>query len=258
MWHVLTFFLAACGLGLGMLLLLEAGRRIGIWRRRKNPQAADKEGGAVEAAIFGLMGLLIAFTFSGAASRFDERRHLVVQEANMIGTFYLRLDLLPADSQKILREKMRQYVDTRLAFYRKLSDQDEAKAEMERSTALQLDIWREAAAGSRSAGLPSVMTLILSAANDMIDITTTRSMALKTHPPPIIFAMLAVLVLVSSLLAGYGMAGSGTRNWLHMLIFAAMMTIAVYVILDLEYPRFGLIRVDATDQVLLDLRRTMK
>jgi hypothetical protein len=59
-------------------------------------------------------------------------------------------------------------------------------------------------------------------------------------------------------LAGYGMAGSGTRNWLHMLIFAAMMTIAVYVILDLEYPRFGLIRVDATDQVLLDLRRTMK
>jgi hypothetical protein len=55
MWHVLTFFLAACGLGLGMLLLLEAGRRIGIWRRRKNPQAADKEGGAVEAAIFGLI-----------------------------------------------------------------------------------------------------------------------------------------------------------------------------------------------------------
>jgi hypothetical protein len=235
MWHILTFLLAACGLGLGMMLLLEAGRRIGIWRRKKNLQATDKEGGAVEAAIFGLMGLLIAFTFSGAAARFDERRHLVVQEANMIGTFYLRLDLLPADSQKMLREKMRQYVDTRLAFYRKLSDRDEAKAEME-----------------------SVMTLVLSAANDMIDITTTRSMALKTHPPPIIFAMLAVLVLVSSLLAGYGMAGSGTRNWLHMLIFAAMMTIAVYVIIDLEYPRFGLIRVDATDQVLLDLRRTMK
>ena len=122
MGHILIFLLAACGLGLGMLLLLETGRPIGIWRRRKNPQAADKEGGAVEAAIFGLMGLLIAFTFSGAASRFDERRHLVVQEANMIGTFYLRLDLLPADSQKMLREKMRQYVDTRLAFYRKLSD----------------------------------------------------------------------------------------------------------------------------------------
>ena len=258
MRNILTFLWPACGLGLGMLLLLEAGRRIGIWQRGKNPEAADKESGAVDAAIFGLMGLLIAFTFSGAASRFDERRHLIVQEANAIGTFYLRLDLLPAESQGTLREKMRQYVDARLAFYRKLSDQDEAKTEMERSTTLQLAIWSEAVAGSRRAGLPSVMTLVLSAANDMIDITTTRSMALKMHPPPIIFGMLGVLVLVSSLLAGYGMAGSRRRNWLHMLIFAAMMSIAIYVILDLEYPRFGLIRVDATDQVLVDLRQSMK
>jgi hypothetical protein len=78
------------------------------------------------------------------------------------------------------------------------------------------------------------------------------------HPPPIIFAMLAVLVLVSSLLAGYGMAANAKRNWLHMLIFAGMMSMAVYVILDLEYPRFGLIRVDATDQVLVDLRQSFK
>lgn len=229
MGHVLTFFLPACGLGLGMLLLLEAGRRIGIWRRGKNPEATDKEGGAVDAAIFGLLGLLIAFTFSGAASRFDERRRLIVQEANAVGTFYLRLDLLPAESQGTLREKMRQYVDARLAFYRTLSDQDEAKAETEHATALQLDIWREAVTGSRGAGLPSVMTLVLSAANDMIDITTTRGMALKMHPPSIIFAMLAVLVLASSLLAGYGMASGGRRNWVHMLFFAAMMSMAVYV-----------------------------
>jgi len=226
--------------------------------KREEPGSSGQRKRAVDAAIFGLMGLLIAFTFSGAASRFDERRHLIIQEANAIGTFYLRLDLLPAESQGTLREKMRQYVDARLAFYRKLSDQDEAKSEMERSSTLQLDIWRDAVADSRRAGLPAVMTLVLSAANDMIDITTTRSMALKMHPPPIIFAMLAVLVLVSSLLAGYGMAGSRTRNWLHMLIFAAMMSIAIYVILDLEYPRFGLIRVDATDQVLVDLRQSMK
>src|SRR5256885_5439535 len=134
MWHILTFLLPACGLGVGMMLLLEAGRRIGIWRRGKNPEAADKESGAVDAAIFGLMGLLIAFTFSGAASRFDERRHLIVQEANAIGTFYLRLDLLPTESQGTLREKMRQYVDGRLSFYRKFSDQDERKTEMDGPT----------------------------------------------------------------------------------------------------------------------------
>ena len=102
------------------------------------------------------------------------------------------------------------------------------------------------------------MTLVLPAANDMIDITTTRNMARQMHPPPAIFAMLGVLVLVSSLLAGYGMASSGARNWLHMLIFAAMMSMAVYVILDLEFPRFGLIRVNASDQVLIDLRQSFK
>ena len=84
------------------------------------------------------MGLLIAFTFSGAASRFDDRRHLIVQEANAIGTFYLRLDLLPAESQAVLRGKMRQYLDARLAFYRKLAEQDEAKPEMDRTNSLQL------------------------------------------------------------------------------------------------------------------------
>lgn len=88
--------------------------------------------------------------------------------------------------------------------------------------------------------------------------TAASSRAAFPEIRPIIFAMLAVLVLVSSLLAGYGMAGGGTRNWLHMLIFMAMMSIAVYVILDLEYPRFGLIRVDATDQLLIDLRQSWK
>jgi hypothetical protein len=95
MRHILPFLLPACGLGVAMLLLLEAGRRIGIWRRGRNPQAADKEGGAVEAAIFGLMCLLIAFTFSGAASRLDERRHMIVQEAKVIGT--LRSNFSGAD-----------------------------------------------------------------------------------------------------------------------------------------------------------------
>lgn len=258
MSHILTFLFLACGLGAGMLLLLEAGRRIALWRKAKNPEAAGKEAGAVEAAIFGLMGLLVAFTFSGAASRYDDRRHLIVQEANAIGTFYLRIDLLPAESQSELREKVKQYLDARLAFYQKLAISDEAKSEMDRVTALQGEIWNQTVAGSQKSASNSIMTLLISSLNDMIDITTTRGMALRMHPPPVIFGMLAVLILVSSLLAGYGMAGSARRNWLHMLTFAAMMTIAVYVILDLEYPRFGLIRVDSFDQVLTDVRQSMK
>ena len=92
----------------------------------------------------------------------------------------------------------------------------------------------------------------------MIDITTTRTMSTQTHPPAIIFALLFGLGLASALLAGYSMAGSKSRSWLHILGFATVMAVAVYVILDLEYPRLGLIRIDAFDQALVELRESMK
>src|SRR5437879_73732 len=104
-----TAALLATGLLVGILICLEIGRRIGV-----RNLTTDRGGGAVEAALFGLLGLLIAFTFSGAATRFDTRRQLIIDEANMIGTAYLRIDLLPADAQPALREKFRQYVDSRL------------------------------------------------------------------------------------------------------------------------------------------------
>ena len=92
----------------------------------------------------------------------------------------------------------------------------------------------------------------------MIDDTTTRLVALETHPPIEIYLALALLVFASSLLAGFAMAKSGRRNWTHMLIFAATLAFAVYLILDLDYPRLGLIRIDSVDHILVDLRNSMK
>jgi hypothetical protein len=99
--------------------------------------------------------------------------------------------------------------------------------------------------------------LLLPALNAMIDITTTRTMATQVHPPMVIFAMLFGLAVAASLLAGYGMTGSRVRSWFHMLGFALVMAVAIYVILDIEYPRLGLIRVDAFDQAMINLRESM-
>jgi hypothetical protein len=253
----LIAMLFALGLLAGTLLLLEAGRRVGLRRMAKAAEGARAGLGAVEGAVFGLMGLLMAFTFSGASSRFDTRRQLVVEEANAIGTAYLRLDMLPASAQPAIKQNFRRYLDARLAVYRRLPDIEAAKAELDRATALQSEIWMQAVTACREATQPPTM-LILPALNQMIDITTTRTAALRMHPPPVIFAMLVSLMLAGSLLAGYGMAASRTRSWLHILAFAATMSVAVYVILDFEFPRVGLIRLDAFDQVLVDLRDTMK
>ena len=119
---LLTAVLFALSLFLGVLASLEIGRRIGLARLARDPEGARAGTGAVDGAIYGLLGLLVAFTFSGAASRFEERRKLIGEEANAIGTAYLRLDLLPAEAQGPLKEKFRQYLDSRLAAYRKLPD----------------------------------------------------------------------------------------------------------------------------------------
>jgi uncharacterized membrane protein YedE/YeeE len=92
----------------------------------------------------------------------------------------------------------------------------------------------------------------------MIDITTTRMMALQSHPPRIIYALLFGLGLLCSLLAGYRMASGQRRSWLHITGFTVITVIIVYVMLDVEYPRVGLIRLEGADQFLVDARAGMK
>lgn len=241
---------------LGMLVSLEIGRRLAL---RAAPGTGDKEGlGVIDGAIFALLGLLVAFTFSGAAARFEERRHLIVEEANDIGTAYLRIDLLPAEAQPEIRDLFRQYVDARLAIYRDLRDLDIVRSRMTRSQELQGEIWSKSVAASKQTNTTTASMLLLPALNAMFDITTVRLGATENHPPKVIFAMLALIALASSLMAGYEMAGAKRRSWLHTLGYAVILSIAVYVILDLEYPRLGLIRVDASDHFLVDVRNSMK
>ena len=248
----------AVGLFVGMLSLLELGRRLGQRRSLKDAEGARSGLGAIEGAIFGLMGLLLAFTFSGAAIRFDLRRNLIVQEANAIGTAWLRLDLLPASAQPPLREALRRYLDARLAVYAKLPDLDAARAALAEANALQLGIWEQAVAACQTeAGRPATM-LVLPALNEVFDLANTRTMATQTHPPNILYVMLGTLSLVAALLAGYGLAGGRSRSWIHILGFAAIMATTVYIIIDYEFPRLGSIRVDAFDQALRDVRQAME
>lgn len=237
----------------GMVSFLEIGLRLG----RGVAEGPGKALSALAGAVFGLMGLLIAFTFSGAAERFETRRQLIVAEKNAIDTAYLRIDLLPFPRQAPLRDSFRRYLDARLAFYAKLGDSAAAKAEIARVTALQQDIWSQVITACREGCQPPITVFVLASLTEMFDITTTRAVALQTHPPPVVFMLLGLLPLICSLLAGYDAAGKG-RSLMHILAFAVILTITIYTILDYEYPRAGfLIRLDATDQILIDLRNSM-
>jgi len=242
-----------------MLLVLETGRRIG--KRYHSMEESDHHRGnriLVESAIYGLLGLLIAFTVSGAASRFDARRTLTVQEANTIGTAYLRLDLLPAAAQPELRRKFRRYAEARLAVFRLLPDFEASNAEAVRANELQRLIWNEVIAALP--GVPQSATLmLLPALNEMFDITSSRAIAAQAHTPLVILCALAVLALFCCLLAGYGLAGENPLgSALRMIGFALIVTLTIFVILDLDYPRVGLIRLDYADQALIDVLAGMR
>jgi len=252
-------FLFAVLLFTGMLIMLEAGRRLGIARRARESEGERGNLGAIEGAVFALFGLVVAFTFSGAASRFNEKRALIAEEANCVETAYLRLQLLSDKAQPELKELFRSYLDSRLETYRKLPDMDAAKLEVAKSKTIQEEIWVKAVSATtlRDSHVDAGK-LLLPALNNMIDITTTRWMALRTHPPSIIYVLLFILGLICSLLAGYRMAVGPHRSWLHIVSFALITVIVIYVIIDVEYPRAGLIRLETFDQVLVDVRANMK
>src|SRR5215217_2493692 len=151
--------LSMIGLLFGILLFLEIGRRLGArhLKTRKTPE----KGPPVEAALFGLLGLLIAFTFSGASNRFDARRNLIVDEANRIETGYMRIDLLPEAARSTIKEKFRQYLDSRLAIYRKIPDMEAVDTEIKRNKQIQDELWSISVAAANESKTPAFASLAL-------------------------------------------------------------------------------------------------
>jgi hypothetical protein len=243
--------LISTGLFVSLLACLEVGYRAG---RRDTFPAAHEGIGALEAAIFALLGLLLGFSFSGATARLDARRQLIVNEANAISTAYLRVDLLPASQQEEMRLLFRQYVDARLGAYARIPDMEAFRQGNARSEQWQQQIWGKAVAASRDDPTHDSARLLLPALNEMIDITSSRTIALDTHLPWLIFALLVAVTLSSGVVAGYTMSKRNRRSWLHMALYAASIAATVYTVTDLDFPRSGLIHLTSADQAMEHLR----
>ena len=155
-------FLAACLVG---WLSLETGYRFGSWRHAHVAEEKESPVGAIVGSILALLAFMLGFTFSLAASRFDARRYVVLDEANAIGTTYLRARLLPEPEQSEIAKLLREYVDVRVHGIEEGAIQDAVK----RSEELQEKLW--SAAMSAADKQPTVMTsLFLQALNDVIDV----------------------------------------------------------------------------------------
>jgi hypothetical protein len=244
--------LLCLALSAGMLLLLEVGFRIGM-RFRKT--AGGEETGILDGAIFALLGLLLGFAFAGAVDRFGHRRDLIIHEANAVHTAYQRVDLLNAEDQPAVRMLFHNYIGARLRVYDLIDAGDDPQSAWQETRQVQAQLWSASVQALNRAGVKDdAPEIVLPALNDMFEVATERRVALGLHLPNLILYLLIAVSLLSALLAGNGMAKSGTRHVLHAAIFAAAVSLTIYAILDLDHPRAGLIRLDAADRVLKELR----
>jgi len=258
----LRVVLAAAGLALalflGMLLFFEVGRRIGVRQVARHGKDARAGVGVVDGAVYALLGLLIGFMFNGAASRFDQRRQLIAQEATVISTAWQRLDLLPRDVQPALRDDFRRYIDAVLDEYRNLRSVAVSFHEPAEEARAREALWSGVTAVSQTAAGDDFRMLVVPSLNEMFVTVQRERLARRIQPPWMTFVLLCLTALAAATFGGYGLAGAPTRNWMHVVGVSATIALAIYVIIDLEFPRLGLIRVGMMDQTLVDLRATME
>ena len=265
----MLFLMFAVGVALAMfsgsLAIMEVGRRLGSRRLAVEGSASMAGLSAVEGAVFALMGLLLAFTLSGALQRYDERRALIIHEANAISTAYDRLGMLDEQSTIELRAKLKKYLAERLELYRRPIDFSVVEntsvydaTQLANIAEVKTELWDGAVAACSRASTTSPCNLILPALNGAYDAARERAGANERHPPRIIYVMLFGLGLGGSLLAGFGMGAAEKRSIVHMVTFAAAMSLALYIITDIEFPRQGLITVDYFDSFLEQVLTSMK
>lgn len=251
-------FVLLIGLFVCLLACLELGYRIGCHNYRKKPQLAYEGTGTLEGALLALLGLLLAFSFAGATSRLDSRHQLIIREANAIGTAYLRVDLLPANEQAAIRHLFRDYLDARVQAYENFANRESSGQAFARTSEIQRQIWSQALAACQTDPSHEATRLLLPALNEMIDVTTARAVALDIHLPTFIFYLLICISLLTALLAGYAMSKRQSRSWLHILIYSVIISATIYAIFDFDNPRYGLIKADAADKALLQLRDSIQ
>jgi hypothetical protein len=214
---------------------------VGSWLRQRYPNADDERNehlGIILAATLTLLGLIIGFSFSMAANRYDQRKNFEEAEANAIGTEILRADFLPAAAAANVRRLLAEYTGLRIRFYLNKDDEQRYKIDA-RTSRLQADLWSAVRASSSAQPTP-VEALALAGMNDVINSQGYTQAAFWNRIPIAAWLLMAVIALFSSAMIGYR---SGRTRGILVFVLPLMVSFAFLLIADIDAPRHGLIEV---------------
>ena len=249
-WLIFVVFFAL------LLLASELGFRLGRSWQAKTGEDARSQLSTVQGAILALLGLLLAFTFSMAVSRYELRRTLVVEETNAISTTYLRAQLLPKPYAHEISSLFEDYVEARLDFYYAGIDPARLAQANKRTEHLQQQLWSQAIAAGKEDPYAITTGLFIQSLNEVIDAPTKRLAALENRVPEIVYLLLLIGAILAVALIGYGYGLADRRNSLLIALLSLLITLVVLVTMDLDRPRRGLITVG--QQSMLDLRESLR
>lgn len=246
-YDIMFFFLISGGL----LLLFVAMRKLGMvhsnWMHRRRPERAvvESEGiGYLVSSALALLGLLIGFTFSMAVQRFDERRHGVVQEANAISTVYGRAGLFDEPIASELQRAIARYAKDRRDFVAAGEDTS-ALAQVAADLAIAQDaIWIIMKRALQEDDTGMYTTATLTSMNEMFDIAATRQALIEAHIPNMVMMVLVGFAAATAYLLGYGAGHEQLGHGAATTIVFALVSIAIALIVDLDRPRLGFIKID--------------
>jgi hypothetical protein len=236
-----------------VILAIEAGYRLGQYRRRRSDQEKDAPVGAIVAATLGLLAFMLAFTFGLAATRFDARRMVVLEESNAIGTANLRAGLLPEPNRSAIHELFKEYVDVRL----EAVNPGATEQALTKSTALHRALWSQASDVAAQDNRSILTGVFVQSLNEVIDLHAKRVMlGLRNRIPELVWLVLYFMAVVSMTALGYQEGLSGSRRSLAVLALALTFSAVMLLIADLDRPHEGLLRV--SQRAMLDLRESLK
>lgn len=234
-----------------VFVAVECGYRLGRFRRTSSPET-DAPVGSMVGATLGLLAFILAFTFGLAASRFDERRHVVLDEANAIGTTYLRARLLAEPHGAEIRRLLRQYVELRL----QAVQQQRVEQLMPEIDKLHRQLWSEAEAAARM-DRSNITGLFIQSLNETIDLHATRLMVgMRSRIPLIIWGTLYAVAFLAMATMGYQGGLSGTRRSIAALAVVTIFSIVIFLIMDLDRPLEG--HLNTSQQPMVDLQLSME
>ncbi len=237
-----------------ILLFYVLGTIVGYHQKIKKPEAKSDGVGPLEGALLGLLALMLSFTFSMTASRYDKRIELTIHEANDISTAILRADLYPDSIRTVFRNDFKQYIEARIAYNNAGNNKLLIDKWLAESEIISGRIWTTAANAANSSKLAMPHSVMVPALNNMIDVVTSREAARISRVPDLIMWLLIVLNLLGSFTIGYS-KNVKRKDWIILSIYTIMTVATIFTILDLDRPSRGIITTKPWNDKIVELRK---